>query len=321
MKKLKFFLIFILAALLFFSIFYFFGEIMETTTIFIKSKRKEVKEDGNQMIVFSILDFFRKLFGGSISGLFQTVIFYPIIFLYTKKAMENNADSYFDTIKKLWKENGLKAFYKGMSISLLCAVLDRAIKLSFFQTLKPAIGFIFACFITGLFEGVIINPFQFARIRLIQTHETKRIRDLELIENDLSIKEIIKDLLNNEGVIAFFNWKTSILYALREFSFNMGNFLMYEWIRIFFFTLETNRNIIINKGIQSGIAGFFGGCSGVLFNTPFDVVSTRIQKKDNDKSILTIIKEGGLYNGIFAKFLKIGLSTSLMFIIYNFLTE
>lgn len=60
---------------------------------------------------------FRTFLNGSLSGMFAWAFIYPTD--YVKTTVQNENTGYKNIIRKIWRENGIKGFYRGANLALL----------------------------------------------------------------------------------------------------------------------------------------------------------------------------------------------------------
>jgi len=124
-------------------------------------------------------------------------------------------------------------------------------------------------------------------------------------------------------------WRGVVTSMMRMALSSAAQLTTYHWLQQ---KLEYFRMLPRTSTLNTFIASSFSGASTVVFTTPFDVVSTRMQSQKTDvkgKGKLytstfdcfgkIVQKEGvlGLYKGWGASFLRIGPHAVLLLVIWN----
>lgn len=170
----------------------------------------------------------------------------------------------------------------------------------------------------GATEAFVVVPFELVKIRLqdkAQAHKYNGMID------------VVRKIVAEEGVLALYNGLESTLW--RHILWNGGYFGSIFQIRSQLPKPEPgNRQQQI---INDLIAGSIGGTIGTIFNTPMDVVKSRIQNSPRVAgtvpkynwawpAVLTVWREegfGALYKGFIPKVLRLGPGGGILLVVFT----
>jgi solute carrier family 25 phosphate transporter 23/24/25/41 len=172
---------------------------------------------------------------GAVAGVTANFTIFPLDVIKTRlsAAPSGTYQGIFDTAIKLYKEGGVRIFYKGVEASICCTIPNSGLNLCFYELLKRAFSGSYSSnnaasistpilmFIGGLsamFSSTLLFPFQTVQSRIImqgfpmaQTYELLRYNSAYnyvgnnlLVKRRLSMIEIIKHTHKNEGLRGFF---------------------------------------------------------------------------------------------------------------------
>ena len=172
--------------------------------------------------------------------------------------------------------------YDGLAANVPLLACKRLIKLGVNDILKKRMlkiihymfpAYMLAGFFSGIIEGIILNPFELVKTR-IQTDKHG------IYSSSLDCAKSIWRLC---GILGF--WKGLMVTIARASSFNI----------IFFPMTELANDLFANAGLESiKVKIFVGIVCGVFastFNTPFDVIKSRLQSSAPPMTVIVSIPE------------------------------
>jgi len=179
--------------------------------------------------------------------------------------------------KLIAKEEGLMAFYSGLSAGLLRQVTYGMARLGIFRTVsdklkepgKP-VSFqtsIIAGLTAGGFGSMLGTPADLALIRM-QADSTLPVNQRR---NYKGVIDALSQIIKKEGVKNL--WKGNLPTVTRAMALNVGQLSTYDQAKLYF-TKQFGAGNAANIS-ASMVAGFFAS----FFSLPFDFVKTRIQKQ------------------------------------------
>jgi len=167
-------------------------------------------------------------------------------------------------------------------------------------------------FATGMVEGMVVVVPELIKIRL-QLPETRGKYS--------NSTHAAKHIFHNEGFHGLFRGTCATL---------LRNGI---WNSCYFGTIKTCRSILPTPSSKSRklasdmLSGSIAGTLGTIFNTPFDVIKTRIQISNKSSRILplaaSIVKSEGwkaLWKGFVPKVVRLGPGGGIMLIVYDQVT-
>lgn len=292
------------------------------------------------------LPFGYQFMAGAIAGVSELLVMYPLDVVKTRMQLQTSStgpDSYkglFDCLNKIIKREGPKQLYKGISSPILMEAPKRATKFAFNEKFQKWYGSvaglapgqvnqtisILSGASAGITEAFVIVPFELVKVRLqdVTSRELKGPID--------AVKKIVK----TDGVLGLYNGLEATVW--RHALWNSGYFGVIFQVRSMLPKADTRMNKIRNDLI----AGTIGGTVGCMFNTPFDVVKSRIQSNGNYiadpaspsqmikkynwsvPAVKTIYKEEGfsaLYKGFVPKIARLGPGGGILLIVFGGVTE
>ncbi|KAL6430586.1 hypothetical protein ACFW04_006882 [Cataglyphis niger] len=251
--------------------------------------------------------------GGS-AGFIEVCIMHPMDLVKTRFQLQVKTakldplyyTGIYDCMTKMYKTEGLSAFWKGILPPIIVETPKRAVK-----------TFSCAGFLAGVTEAILVNPFEVIKVKL----QSNRKHIKESPSTFMVTKEIIVKYgfgLNglNKGLSAT---------IMRNAVFNSFYFGFYHSIKecvpvkkepwLEFFT-----KIII---------GFVSGSIASCLNIPFDVAKSRIQGSQDStiykgtlNTMYIIYKREGfiaLYKGLIPKILRLGPGGAIMLVVYDYM--
>ncbi|KAH0553620.1 mitochondrial 2-oxodicarboxylate carrier [Cotesia glomerata] len=238
-----------------------------------------------------------------------------------------------DCMKKMYHNEGLGAFWKGILPPIIAETPKRALKFFTFEQYKqlftsgsdlpiPVI-LALAGFCAGITEGLVVNPFEVVKVHLQSNRSQMKLCPSTLAVTRKIVQESGLGLTGlNRGLSAT---------ALRNGIFNCCYFGFYHSAKGY---IPVNEDPWIEFLTKVGL-GFTAGTLASCMNIPFDVAKSRIQGPQNKiaykgtfKTLRIVYQQEGfaaLYKGLVPKILRLGPGGAIMLIVYeymhSFLTE
>lgn len=237
-----------------------------------------------------------------------------------------------DCFRKIIKNEGVSRLYRGITAPILMEVPKRAIKFSANDSFTPFYQKLFQtptltqplAILTGASAGatesLVVVPFELLKIRLQDKSSASRYTGLV----DCLVK-----VVRQEGPLALYNGFEATLW--RHIVWNAGYFGCIFQVRAQLPSPARSSNPRRQKTINDLTAGFVGGIVGTTFNTPLDVVKSRIQSVAKVSgvrpkyewawpSLGIVAREEGfraLYKGYVAKILRFGPGGGVLLVVYS----
>lgn len=200
---------------------------------------------------------------GLISGSIGSFVVYPIDVVKTRMQNQNNITNKlykngFDCCKKLWQQNKIKSFYKGIIPQILGVAPEKAVKFYIYNKIITNFDYnnIYTHILGGCLGGagqvLITNPYEIIKINLQMNNKIN-------YSQFINIKKL---------------YTGSFACLLRDIPFAGIYFPIYWYFKD------------IQK-INPFISGLLGGIPAAFLCTPADVIKTRLQ---------TIRKQGIIEN-------------------------
>ncbi|KAF2874789.1 mitochondrial 2-oxodicarboxylate carrier protein-like protein [Massariosphaeria phaeospora] len=276
---------------------------------------------------------------GAIAGISESVARYPLDVVKTRIQLQHgvvvDGEGYtgvVDCFRKIIRNEGFSRLYRGITAPILMEVPKRAIKFSandsfspFYQRLlnAPEITQPLAILTgasAGAVESLVVVPFELIKIRLQDRSNAGRYTGL---------LDCVVKVVRQEGPLALYNGFEATLW--RHIVWNAGYFGCIFQVRTQLPDPATAANAKAQKTINDLAAGFVGGVVGTTFNTPLDVVKSRIQSVAKVQgvrgkyqwawpSLGVVMKEEGfraLYKGYVAKILRFGPGGGVLLVVYS----
>lgn len=172
----------------------------------------------------------------------------------------------------------------------------------------------------GATESLIVVPFELLKIRLQDKTSSSRYTGL---------LDCLTKVIRHEGPLALYNGFEATLW--RHIVWNAGYFGCIFQVRQQLPSPSETRNPRRQKTVNDLSAGFVGGVVGTTFNTPLDVVKSRIQSVARVQgvqgkyewvwpSLGVVYREEGfraLYKGYVAKILRFGPGGGILLVVYS----
>jgi len=239
---------------------------------------KEVKKEahGSGHGGHGALPFHKQVFAGGSAGVCEILIMYPTDVIKTRAQLSKASLSMAGAARSIIKTEGFGTFYRGIASPILAEAPKRAVKFSANEQFKVSLknekgelpwnrAFV-AGALAGSTETVINCPFEVVKVRM-QAKENKGLYKSTL--------DCASKLLKQEGFIGLYRgaepqlWRNAV------------------WNGIYFGIIGTVRQMMpVPPGASHGkkmftdfVTGAVGGGIATTFNTPFDVVKSRMQNQ------------------------------------------
>lgn len=275
----------------------------------------------------------QSLAGGG-AGFIEVCIMHPMDIVKTRfqlqvKTKINNPHYYNgirDCMIKIYKNEGLGAFWKGIVPPILAETPKRAVKFFTFEQYKKLflfgsntptpLTYSFAGLCAGITEGILVNPFEVVKIKLQSNREKMKYTP--------STFNVTKEIINKHGI--GFNGLNKGLSAtmIRNGIFNCFYFGFYHSVKGY---IPINNDPLLEFLTKVGL-GFTAGTTASCLNIPFDVAKSRIQGPQNDvkyngtiNTMIIIYKNEGpmaLYKGLLPKIVRLGPGGAIMLVVYDY---
>ncbi|XP_055904782.1 mitochondrial 2-oxodicarboxylate carrier [Eupeodes corollae] len=276
--------------------------------------------------------------GGS-AGFVEVCIMQPLDVVKTRMQLQNtktlSGNQYkgvFDCFGKMYRNEGMLSFWKGILPPVLAETPKRAIKFVCFEQCKPLflfgsptptpLTFSLAGLTAGLIEAVAVNPFEVVKVAQQADHShMKEAPGTWAVTRQIIKKDGFGFRGLNKGVTATMG---------RNGTFNMVYFGFYHSVRNYVPAFEDQTKEFFRKVA----IGFTSGTIACFINIPFDVAKSRIQGpqpqagvikyKSTFGSILTVYREEGfraLYKGIVPKIMRLGPGGAIMLLVFEYAYE
>ncbi|CCK72235.1 mitochondrial 2-oxodicarboxylate carrier KNAG_0J01540 [Huiozyma naganishii CBS 8797] len=304
---------------------------------------------GKEGAVKAPLPFGYQFIAGAVAGVSELLVMYPLDVVKTRMQLQSSVrggagggevySGLVDCLSKIIKREGARTLYRGISSPILMEAPKRATKFAFnekFQKLyanvvglapgktNQAIS-ILAGASAGITEAFVIVPFELVKVRC---------QDAAAKVN--GPMEVLKAIVKKDGVLGLYNGLEATVW--RHALWNSGYFGIIFQVRKLLPAAKSKSEKVRNDLL----AGTVGGTMGCIFNTPFDVVKSRIQSSGNSvvdpadatktikkynwsvPAVKTIYKEEGfsaLYKGFVPKIARLGPGGGILLIVFGTVTE
>ncbi|KAL6264808.1 hypothetical protein P5V15_004905 [Pogonomyrmex californicus] len=272
---------------------------------------------------------------GGTAGFIEVCIMHPMDLVKTRfqlqvKTVKSDPLYYTgirDCMIKMYKTEGLPAFWKGILPPIIVETPKRAVKFFTFEQYKQFFLFgasaptplTFSCagFFAGVTEAILVNPFEVVKVKL----QSNRKHVKESPSTFAVTKEIVSKYgfgLNglNKGLSAT---------IMRNAVFNSFYFGFYHSVKGY---IPAKKEPWLEFLTKVAI-GFVSGTVASCLNIPFDVAKSRIQGSQDStlyKGTLNTMhivykREGfkALYKGLVPKVLRLGPGGAIMLVVYDYM--
>ncbi|KAH8732623.1 mitochondrial 2-oxodicarboxylate carrier protein-like protein [Phaeosphaeriaceae sp. PMI808] len=300
---------------------------------------KSISEIETRIVNVKTVPFRYQFIAGAVAGISEVGLLYPLDVVKTRiqlqhgKVVGNQGYSgVVDCFRQIIHREGVGRLYRGITAPILMEVPKRAIKFSANESFTTFYQRIFAtstqtqslAIVTGASAGAIesfvVVPFELLKIRLQDRSSASRYTGLF----DCLVK-----VVRYEGPLALYNGFEATLW--RHIVWNAGYFGCIFQVRAQLPNPASSSNSVRQKTMNDLAAGFVGGVVGTTFNTPLDVVKSRIQSVARVKgakqqyswvwpSLRVVASEEGfkaLYKGYMAKILRFGPGGGILLVVYS----
>lgn len=230
------------------------------------------------------LPFGYKFLAGSIAGVSETTIMYPLDVMKTRLQLQSSSVKKLTFVKgfiNLLKGNNFSTIYKGITSPLLMEVPKRATKFacnSKYQSLlqnvfhKPDINqsiTIIAGAMAGATEAIIIVPFELVKIKL---QDSKTIYDTPI--------QCCKAIIKQNGIFAMYTGLEATIW--RSTVWNSGYFGLMHLVK----TMLPEPSNQKTESLNNFVAGMIGGSLSCFLSVPFDVIKSQIQRGTKNEFLI-----------------------------------
>ncbi|XP_076183158.1 mitochondrial 2-oxodicarboxylate carrier isoform X1 [Ptiloglossa arizonensis] len=268
---------------------------------------------------------------GGCAGFVEACIMHPMDLIKTRfqlqvKVAQQDALYYTgirDCMKKMYINEGLTAFWKGILPPIIMETPKRAVKFFSFEQYKKLFSsntsqtmtYYYAGFLTGITEGILVNPFEVVKVQMqsnrkhvSHTPSTFAVTQRILTEHGFGLNGL------NKGLSAT---------IMRNAIFNTFYLGIYNSI----VPLLPKQKDHVPELFLKFLVGFLSGTVASCLNIPFDVAKSRIQGPQNKiqykgtlQTIYLVYQQEGfkaLYKGLVPKILRLGPGGAIMLIVYE----
>ncbi|KAG0747739.1 hypothetical protein G6F57_006779 [Rhizopus arrhizus] len=273
------------------------------------------------------LPFGYQFLAGAIAGVSEILVMYPLDVVKTRAQISTGvSSSIMGTLKTMIKTEGPGSLYRGILPPILVEAPKRATKFAaneqYTAIYKKMFGFekvtqslsIMTGVSAGLTEAMLIAPFELVKVRM---------QDKANLGKYNGTADTIRKIVASEGALTLLNGLEATLWRQGV------------WNGVYFGLIFTVKDLLPKskdsnqQRLTNFAAGTIGGMVATSFNTPFDVVKTRIQsyngvgpKKYNwaVPGLVTVAKEEGiasLYRGFLPKVLRLGPGGGILLVVFE----
>lgn len=283
-------------------------------------------------------------FAGALSGICEAFAVQPFDMVKTRHQLNTTSNAgVFRTLHNIYKEGGVRLWYRGMSAELVGMVPKSSAMYATYALVEKCMvdkcGFErsmavswFSGLIAGIPEAVIVTPFQIIKVRL---------QALEHVGKYDGPVDCATKLFRNEGGFKpFCIGLTPTLF--RNCIFNSMYFGIMYGIRTQF--PEKKNSSKFTQIWTLFVSGFIGAVSATCFNAPFDVVKSRFQSQTQHvaaaveshaappplryrgvfQTLSLVLKEEGwkaCYKGFAPKAMRMGLGGAVAMCTFELITD
>ncbi|XP_078042488.1 mitochondrial 2-oxodicarboxylate carrier [Augochlora pura] len=268
---------------------------------------------------------------GGCAGFVEACIMHPMDLIKTRfqlqvKIAQNDALYYTgirDCMRKMYINEGFAAFWKGILPPVIMETPKRAVKFFSFEQYKKLFSdsssktmvFYYAGFLTGVTEGILVNPFEVVKVQMQS--------DRKHFKHSPSTFSVTQRILAQQGFGLNGLNKGLSATIMRNGIFNTFYFGTYNALLPWLKTQQDYAPELLLKFVLGFISGTLASC----MNIPFDVAKSRIQGPQGEiqykgtiKTICIVYHREGfraLYKGLLPKVLRLGPGGAIMLIVYE----
>ncbi|XP_025988262.1 mitochondrial 2-oxodicarboxylate carrier isoform X2 [Solenopsis invicta] len=217
-----------------------------------------------------------------------------------------------DCMTKMYRTEGLPAFWKGILPPILVETPKRAVK-----------TFSCAGFFAGVTEAILVNPFEVVKVKLQS--------DRKHVKESPSTFAVTKEIVSKHGFGLNGLNKGLSATIMRNAVFNSFYFGFYYSVKEYIPRRQESWLEFLTKVAIGFVSGTVASC----LNIPFDVAKSRIQGSQDGtqykgtlNTMHIIYKREGfkaLYKGLVPKVMRLGPGGAILLVVYDymhvFLTE
>jgi solute carrier family 25 2-oxodicarboxylate transporter 21 len=271
------------------------------------------------------LTFGERLIAGGTAGMIECLVMYPLDVVKTLQQLKvGKGQATFSLLGDLLRKEKF-GVYRGIAAPLLMETPKRAIKFTANETLQPYLlnadgkldqnGAIMAGIGAGVTEAFVVVPFELVKIRM-------QARDN--VGKYLNTADAVLKIARNEGPLTFYKGLESTLW--RNGVWNGTYFGVIHWLK-HTFPVQDERSG--SAALRNFMAGVLGGTIATTFNTPFDVVKSRIQNSANSAAwtLPELVRVGSsegmtaLYKGYLPKILRLGPGGGILYVVFEYVSH
>ncbi|XP_018355363.1 PREDICTED: mitochondrial 2-oxodicarboxylate carrier isoform X2 [Trachymyrmex septentrionalis] len=251
--------------------------------------------------------------GGS-AGFIEVCIMHPMDLVKTRFQLQvktTKSDPLYytgirDCMTKMYKTEGLPAFWKGILPPILVETPKRAVK-----------TFSCAGFFAGVTEAILVNPFEMVKVKLQSNRKH--------IKESPSTFAVTKEIISKYGFGLNGLNKGLSATIMRNAVFNSFYFGFYHSVKGYISVRKEPWLEFLSKVAIGFVSGTVASC----LNIPFDVAKSRIQGSQDGtqykgtlNTMHIIYKREGfraLYKGLVPKVLRLGPGGAIMLVVYDYM--
>ncbi|ORE11525.1 mitochondrial carrier [Rhizopus microsporus var. microsporus] len=273
------------------------------------------------------LPFGFQFLAGAIAGVSEILVMYPLDVVKTRAQLSTGTSTgIIGTMTSMIKTEGPGSLYRGILPPIMVEAPKRATKFAaneqYTTIYKKLFGFekitqtlsIMTGVSAGMTEAVIIVPFELVKVRM---------QDKANLGKYNGTADTIRKIVAAEGTLALFNGLEATMW--RHAVWNGAYFgLIFKVKDLMPKPKDPNQQRLTNFA-----AGTVGGIVATAFNTPIDVVKTRIQSYNGVgvrkynwtlPSVALVAREEGfasLYRGFLPKVLRLGPGGGILLVVFE----
>eukprot|EP01001_Neometanema_parovale_P006896 NODE_3232_length_1253_cov_181.464602_g3068_i0.p1 GENE.NODE_3232_length_1253_cov_181.464602_g3068_i0~~NODE_3232_length_1253_cov_181.464602_g3068_i0.p1 ORF type:complete len:299 (-),score=37.73 NODE_3232_length_1253_cov_181.464602_g3068_i0:289-1185(-) len=209
---------------------------------------------------------------GGVAGMVEHLSMFPVDTIKTHMQAQHKSSSVLEVCKRIWRDGGLRAFYRGVPSGMCGAFPSHAAYFTIYENMKEVLhpdkdhgilpiraAMAGACATVG--HDLCHTPFDVVKQRL------------QISKGDAGNLATLRSILLTEGPRALYrSLPTTILMNV---PFSAVHFATYETVKQFLGARSDEE--IESSFWKYTIAGGIGGTCGGIVSNPFDVVKTRQQ--------------------------------------------
>jgi len=279
-----------------------------------------------------------QLTAGGSAGCVEVMIMHPLDLIKTRFQLQNTvtgaaSEQHYtgvrDCMVKMYRQEGLRSFWKGLLPPVLVETPKRAWKFFTFEQFqkvflfgseKPtALTYSLAGLGSGATEAIIVNPFEVIKVKM----QSNRAHQSEAPSTWSVAREIIRDDgIGRNGLLG----KGITGTMGRNGFFNMIYFGFYHTVKNWLPPAQDSKLEFLRKVMIGLTAGTLACC----VNIPFDVAKSRIQGPQPETGVVKyrgtarviamVYREEGffaLYKGLVPKIMRLGPGGAIMLLVYE----